>query len=769
MSNPIVYYEFPNERRQLPPVIGPDDDNDQVDVWQYFRTLYESRWLIILCVFIALVCSALYVMAVRPVYESNFLVHVEEEGEKKVNTTFADMGAMFNVKASANAEVELVKSRLVVSRALDKLNMYVDARPEYFPIKGNWLASNDWQLPIPPGFGGYAWSGDTIKIGAFNIPDPLLNQEFMLTTGENGQFKLVNEGAGIAADGKVGEPLRIAFAGGQIELLVADLHAPPGIRFQLRHSSRLAMVDKIFRNLTVMELGKQSGVINVSLRGADPKWISVVLAEIANQYFAQNKVRRTQEAHNALEFLNKQLPDLKRQLEESETRYNQFRTSRGTVDLGEEAKSDLQQVVAAKSRKADLEQKRNELLVRFTENHPVVIGIDTQLREVNAEIRNLNSHIKSLPLVEQELLKLSRDLKINTELYTSLLNTARQLRLVTVSATSNVRMIDMPVVPERPISGGWQKIFGIGLMAGLMAGIAAAMLRKSMRRGVEDPLQIEQMVNLPVYASIPLSDAQKQLQRWRGIRARQVPLLAKEAPNDEAMEGLRKFRAVMQHLSASSNNASSNNNISLLLSPTAGNGKSFVSANLAVLLGLGNKRVLLIDADLRNGDMHRYFNVAQECGLTEALSGMGNIEKLLHSEVAPNVDLITSGTLPRESELLLTPALQSLLRLLAPRYDMVLINGAPLLEVSDSLAIGAHAGAVYVVARAGVSTIREISETVRQLRQAGLTAKGCLFNGAQPRSQRRAYQYKYTYSKHWNVEYLSGPRRSPVTLTKRSG
>lgn len=764
MSNPIVYYDFPNERRQPPIPVVQGDGGEQFDVWQYFRTLYESRWLIVLCILVALAFSVLYVVTVRPVYQSNFIVHVEEEGERKPNTTFTDMGAMFNVKTSASAEVELMKSRLVVSRALDKLDMYVSADPEYFPVVGKWLASRNWQLPVPPGFGGYAWSGDTIKVSAFNVPDALLNQPFMLATGENGQFRLESEALGIAAEGKVGTPLRIAYGGGQIELVVAELHAPAGIRFNLRHSSRLAMIDRVLASLVVVEQGKQSGVISASMRGDDPKWITMVLTEIANEYLAQNRARRTQEARNALDFLNKQLPDLKHQLEESETKYNQFRASKGTVDLGEEARSDLQQLVTAKTRKADLEQKRNELLVRFTENHPVVIGLDTQLREVRAEIRNLNSHIKSLPLVEQELLKLSRDLKINTELYTSLLNTARQLRLVTVSATSNVRPIDMPILPEWPVSGGWQKTFGIGIMAGLMAGIAAAVVRKSLRRGVEDPLQIEQMVNLPVYASIPLSDAQKQLQKRRGIRAERVPLLAKEAPHDEAMEGLRKFRAVMQHLSAGSNN-----NISLLLSPTAGNGKSFVSANLAVLLGLGNKRVLLIDADLRNGDLHRYFNVAQECGLTEALSGMGNIEKLLRSEVAPNVDLITSGALPRESELLLTPALQSLLRLLAPRYDMVLINGAPLLEVSDSLAIAAHAGAVYVVARAGVSTIREIGETVAQLRQAGFTAKGCLFNGVQSRSQRHAYRYKYTYGKHWNVEYLSSPRGGPMTLTKRSG
>ena len=759
MSNPILFHEMPadNSPALLPVVPGGNDS--RIDIGEYMETLFEARWLIVVVMAVALLGAAIYRVSSQPVYEANILIHVEEESGKEPKTTFGEMGSMFNLKATPNAEIELVRSRLVVSTALDKLDKYVQAQPMHFPVVGDWLVKQKLAA-IPSGFGGYAWGAEKIDVAFFTVPDALLNQEFTLTGTAGDKYRLQDINGTFLADGVLGKPLEVKTTYGPIELLVASMRAEPGVRFQLKRYSRLAQIEQVQKNMEVKELGKQSAVIRVALKGDDARWVYGVLNKIGEEYVIQNAARKTQEANKALAFLNKQLPDLKRQLEESETRYSVFRNSKGTVDLGEEAKSALQQVVAAKARKADLEQKRNELLVRFTPNHPVLIGVDTQMREVNSEIRGLNSHIKSLPLLEQELLKLSRDLKINTELYTSLLNTARQLRLVTVSATSNVRLVDMPMMPERPISAGLPKIFGIGILAGLLAGIGAAVLRKSVRRGVEDPLEIEQMVNLPVYASIPHSDTQKNLTARRG----RLPLLAKDAPYDGAMESLRKFRAVM-HYMASRNR----NNISLILSPTAGNGKSFISANLAALLGMGNKRVLLIDADLRNGDLHRYFNVDQEEGLTEALSGTADIEKLIRRDVAPNVDLITSGTLPRESELLLTPALQSLLRLLAPRYDMVLINGAPLLEVSDSLAVGVHAGAVYVVAKAGVSTIREIGETVRQLRQAGLTANGCLFNGAKTRSH-YAYQYKYTYGKHWNVQYLSSNTRAGnVALRTRSG
>lgn len=748
----------------LLPVL-PGSDDSRIDIRGYMQTLFEARWLIIVMLLVGVLGAGIYRMATKPVYEANMIIHVEEESAREPKTTFNEIGSMFNLKTTPSAEIELVRSRLVVARALDRLDQYVQVRPQYFPVVGEWLAKQKQAL-IPAGYGGYAWGSEQLDVASLSMPEALLNRNFTLISAAGGRYRLEDDKGTVLADGAVGQPLRVKTPSGEMELLVAGMRAAPGVRFQLKRHSQLALIEQVQKSMEVKELGKQSAVLRVALKGDDPRWAHAVLEKIGEEYIAQNAARKTQEANKALAFLNRQLPELKRQLEESESRYNQFRNSKGTVDLGEEAKSDLQQVVAAKARKADLEQKRNELLVRFTPNHPVVIGLDNQLREVNAEIRNLNAHIKSLPLLEQELLKLSRDLKINTDLYTSLLNTARQLRLITVSATSNVRLVDMPMLPEQPVSAGNGKIFGIGILAGLLVGMGAAVLRKSMQRGVEDPLEIEQMVNLPVYASIPQSDMQKRLQGRRGNRARQVPLLARDAPHDASMESLRKFRAVMQYLSSRNKN-----NISLIVSPTAGNGKSFVSANLASLLGLGNKRVLLIDADLRNGDLHRYFRVEQEGGLTEALSGTANVEQLIHSEVMPNVDLLTSGTLPRESELLLTPALQSLLRLLAPRYDMVLINGAPLLEVSDSLTLGMHAGAVYVVAKAGTSTIREVGETVRQLRQAGLTARGCLFNGARIQPQRYAYQYQYNYGKRWNVQYLSSAsaRRANAVLTGRSG
>lgn len=748
MSNFLVSQNIGTEQRPspVPFYLGNTDEPSMAD---YAKVLYNHRWLITVVTFFSLLCAIFYFVAAKPIYEANFLIHVEGESDKRdPRTMFGEMAAIFNMKTTSSGEIELVRSRLVVSQALEKLNIYVSAEPAYFPVIGKLLAAKDIRLPPPFALKGYSWGNAEISIGNFTVPDDLLNQQFIIAARENGNYDLMTKKGAVIAAGKVGVPLKAEHPAGPIELLVNTLQSEPDVRFRLERSSRLAAIEAVQANLTAAEQGKQSAVIKVALRGNDPVAVNLVLTEIAKQYIAQNAARKTQEATNALAFLNKQLPELKQQLEDSETKYNKYRNSKGTIDLAEEAKSDLQQLALAKTRKMEVEMKRTELAVRFTSNHPVVEGLDTQLRDINKEIRKLTDHIKSLPTMEQELLKLSREMRINTDLYMSLLNTARQLRLVTASATTNVRLVDMPMVPEKSVSAGPVKTLGIGLLAGLVAGMMAAFAKNFLRKGVTDSVEVEEAGNLPVFAVIPHSPTQQKLESNTGTRTNRIPLLAKEAPLDLTVESLRNLRAVLQ-FSASRQR----NNILLIISPTEGNGKSFMSANLAVLLGAGNKRILVIDADLRKGDLHRYFGVGQALGLAEALAGRGDINTFIHHAVSQNVDFISAGKLPADPELLMQPGLKQLLNMLARQYDMVLINGAPLLEVSDSLAIGAYAGSVFVVARAGLSTQDEIAETVKILQQAGLSANGCVLNGVKPR-RRSAYGYRYGYGRGWGNQSL---------------
>lgn len=740
--------------QSIPQLTGPvRQESNEVELGTYLDVLWDNRWLIAMIAIVVTILGAAYAFLTTPVYQANMLIHVEEEGQSKSQNIVGDLQSMFDVKTSALAEMELLQSRLVVSRATDNLRLYINAAPKYFPGIGSWLAQRNRKLSTPGllGYGGYAWGAEKIDVAVFNVPESLLNREFIVTTAGNGEFRLAQEEHNIDLKAKVGETAIFELPKGTIEIRVDRLDGRPGAQFRLSRSSRLATIEGIQKSMKVEELGgKQSGVIGVALQGTDARQVHTVLNEVGKEYVKQNAARKTEEAEKSLAYLNKQLPEIKSQLEQAEGKYNAFRNSNGTIDLGEESKLTLQQSSAAKLKRMELQQKKIELLARYTNEHPAVQGIDSQLREINGQISTMNEHIKSLPAIEQNLLRLQREVKVNTELYTALLNTAQQLRLITVGKVSNVRLVDTPMMPERPVKPNRPVILALSLMGGLFLGVVAAFFRKSLAGGIDSPEQVEQVAGIPVFATIPHSKKQRELYQQVNAKAQKVPLLANVSSADVAVESLRNFRTALQFQMPQMKN-----NIVLISGATPGMGKSFVSANLAAIMAATGKKVLLIDADLRNGLLHLYFGFGRHDGLSDAIAGARRIEQVVHHGVIENMDFITTGTLPQHpSELLLRPNFGQFLKDLSAQYDLILIDAPPILAVADTMIIGSHAGAIYIMTRAGVTTPGEISESLKRLRQAGLEAKGMLFNDLKVRPGRYGYGYTYGYQAQGNTPLI---------------
>lgn len=720
----------------------PQQEDNEIELASYLDVLWDHRWLIATITFVATMLGAAYAFFTTPVYQANMLIHVEEEGQKQSTNIVGDLQSMFDVKTSALAEMELLQSRLVVSRAIDNLRLYINATPKYFPVVGSWIAERNRQLSNPGvlGYGGYAWGAERINVGIFNVPDAMLNREFVLTVEGDGRFRLNQQDEGLELRALVGDTNIYELPTGIIELRVDQLEAKLGAQFLLSRSSRLATIEHFQKAMKVAELGgKQSGVIGVTLQGTDPKLIHSVLSEVGKEYMKQNGSRKTEEADKSLAYLNKQLPEIKSQLEQAEAKYNMFRNRHGTIDLTEESKLSLQQSAAAKLKKMDLQQKKIELLARYTNEHPAVQGIDSQLGEINGQISEMDEFIKSLPAIEQNLLRLSREVKVNTDLYTALLNTAQQLRLISVGKVSNVRLVDTPMKPEKPVEPNRPAVLALSLMGGLFLGVVAAFFRKSLTGGIDSPEKVEQIAGIPVFATIPHSRKQRELYQQVNAKHQKVPLLANVSSTDVAVESLRNFRTALQYALPQFKN-----NIVLITGATPGMGKSFVSANLAAIMAATGKKVLLIDADLRNGLLHLYFGFGRHDGLSDAIAGARRLDQVVHPGVIENMDFITTGTLPQHpSELLLRPSFGTILQVVSSRYDLVLIDVPPILAVADTMIIGAHVGAIYIMTRAGVTTPLEINESMKRLRQAGLEAKGVLFNDLKVRPGRYGYGYGY--------------------------
>lgn len=733
----------------IPPPARPPEyerEGSDIDIRGYFNILYDSRWLIGVVTALVTAIALVYALLASPVFQANLMIHVEEESPNASKNILSDVSSMFETKKAAIAEMELLRSRMVISHAVDNLQLFIEVRPKYFPVVGFWFAdhqSSELSEPGIFGYGGYVWGPEQAEVSVFDVPEAWQNREFTITARNNGRYYLSGAGLPVVYEGIVGNTMKALTRSGYIELRVDRLDARENAQFTLRRLSRLNTIERIQNAMVITEQGKQSGIIEVRLQGDDAQRINSILSEIGREYMRQNLARKTEEAEKSLAFLNQQLPTLKQQLEQSEEKYNSFRNSHGTIDMREEARMSLQQAAAARTRRLDLNQKKTELLTRFTEDHPILVGLNKQRNEVEAEISDVDRRIRTLPVLEQDEARLMRDIKVKTDLYTALSNTAQQLRLIAVGRVSNVRLIDAPMEPEQSLKPNRPLIVMLAMVTGLFLGTMLAFARKALSGGIDDPQKIERLLGARVvYASIPHSSNQDRLAHRARATPGHLPLLAQAFPEDMAIESLRSFRAAllfsMPYLK---------NNIVMFAGPGRDLGKSFLSANFAAVLAASGKRVLLIDADLRNGHLHRYFGVSREQGLTKAISGSMPLEHIIHRRVLDNLDFIPTGALPpNRAEFLQHLNFSNLLDAVSADYDLVVIDPPPILAVSDVLIIGAHVGAVFIVARAGITTEGQITESVKRLNHAGISPQGVVFNDMPLRLGSSAYQFSYGHA-----------------------
>lgn len=449
----------------------------------HFREYLDTvtvHWVLVLAVALAVaLLGSVYAYSIPPVYEGNMLIYVDKEGNREASSLLGAAAATFERKATAESEVELLRSRFIVARAVDNLRLDIVAQPKYFPLIGAPLARRKDALSVPglAGYGGYCWGAEQIEVALFEPPAPLLDQAFAVSVESDGWFRLTQNDAGIDTRGRVGQLLEVVTTQGVLKLRLEKVSALPGARFKLLRRSRVATIEGIQKAMQVSELGKGSGMISITLKGAEPAAVYAVLNEVAREYMREYHARKSADVEDALGRIETELPLLKRRLDVSEANYNGFRNSHGTADLAEETKLGLQQYSAGEQKLGELQRERTQLSVRFGSAHPSLAAVDSQIRELSEDNRARAARIKQLPMMEQELGRLARDVKVNADLYSALLRTSQELRLVSLDRSGNVRIVDPPVVPVQALNSR-AIVLAFAVMLGLVLGVLSAFFKR---------------------------------------------------------------------------------------------------------------------------------------------------------------------------------------------------------------------------------------------------------------------------------------------------
>jgi tyrosine-protein kinase Etk/Wzc len=725
----------------LPPpvhVTAPNiPDVEEHRLGEVLFTLTQARVLISAITVGCVLLGALYVGLATPIYRTDLVVQVEEATRSIAG--LSEISALLTDRSPSETEMEILRSRGLVGAVVDQLNLQVVATPRRFPLLG-WIARRyRGSAPARPflGLSSYAWGGERIAVERLDVPDDLLNQELTLVAGERGSYQLRGPSGDKLLEGVLGK----AAAGGGVQMYVSDLSARPKTKFNVMKRSRLRVVEELQDRLKVAEKGRKTGILMVALDDPDPARAAAILDAVGTTYVRQNVERKSAEAAKTLDFLESQLPTLKANLDVAEAALKGYQVEKGTLDLSREAQAMLQRSVEIEKSLSDAELQRAELRQRFTDSHPALQGLASKIAQLQGERSAINARMRDLPGTELDSARLMRDVKVSGELYNVLLNKAQELRVVKSGTIGNVRVLDKPDIPDQPTSPVVPLVLAISTALGLMLGVATAFMRKSLYAGIDDPEMVEHVTGMTVYATVPRSPREAGLTRTSDKRAAQ-PLLAVVEPGDPAVEAMRSLRTGLQFALLEARN-----NVIVVTGPTADVGKSFVTANLAHVFATAGRRVIVVDGDLRRGRVHRFFGGQRTPGLSDVLTGTSLLSDATRESSVENLHWMPTGRIPpNPAELVGSDRFERVLSELSSRYDLVLVDTAPILPVTDAALIARHAATTLLVLRAGAHPVREILASVKRLAQNGIRAQGAVFNdvsGAGARYSKYGYQYRY--------------------------
>ncbi len=724
---------------------GPVDE-EEIDLAKYFGVLLAYKWFIGLVVFIGILLGGSYAAITTPIYQTNVLIQIEDQQASSL-AALENVAGMFEGDATTGAEIELLRSRMVIKEAVDQLSLNIFVEPEYFPLVGRAMAryfTPQQSGVVEPWFDQpqYAWGGEKIVVDFFEMPDTLLGKSLQLIAGPSGKYRLLDQHQQLLLEGKVGKLAEVSEGkDGKIKLFVSVLKARSGTHFQLIRFSPIRSIKRVLGDFSVQEKSTNSGILNLTMVGPDKVVITQLLNKIADVYVAQNIARSSAEAELSLNFLEKQLPPLKERVNAAENSYNEYRIQNSSVNLAGETKAVLEGLAQIEVALLNLRQERGELRKRFKVIHPVIKALDSKISILKAQGEKFEKDADQLPETQRDILRLARDVEVNTGLYTKLLNTAQELNMVKAGTVGNIRIIDYALIPETPVKPQKRLIVVFAFFFALFLGIILALLLRALRGGVNDPDEIERRLGLPVYASVIHSKAQRRMMKRAEKDGRAIGILARRQPDDSAIESLRSLRTTLYF-----SLKQADNNIVMVAGASPKVGKTFTSINLGAVLASDDNKVLVIDADLRRGSLHRYIGRPRNHGLTELITETTEegIAEYIQSTGVEGLSLLPSGSLPpNPAELLLHESFKQKLEILSGTFDYVIIDVPPILAVTDAAIIGKNAATTLLVVKANFHPMRELEQATRQLQQAGIVIKGVVFNDVKVNNRHYIYQYDY--------------------------
>ncbi|WER22217.1 polysaccharide biosynthesis tyrosine autokinase [Providencia stuartii] len=682
--------------------------SDEIDLLALFKVLKSSYLKIGFFTLFFIVIGAAYSFLATPIYQANATLQYDKMSQVSLLDQMSDVMPFANNNSQVDSEIEVIKSRMVLGKTVTDLNL-------------------DTQI-APAGFFDKLWGNkSSVTISLYFVPESLIGEPATLTyLGEN-RYALHIDNQTV--EGKVGELLKQD----DISLLISSINAETGQEFTLVKNARYSTIENLRNTLTIAEVGKGTGIINLAIKGADKAENVQILNSIIQNYVDQNTERKKEVTNNTLLFLDEYLPKVKTKLDNYENQLNAFRKKNESIDLSLEAKSALDSALQVEEKLNELTFKEVEIQQLYTRNHPAYQSLLDKRQQLLREKEKISKNIQKLPNTQQQIVRLTRDVESEQAIYNQLVAKQQELSVLNSGITADVRIIDSAESQPNAVAPQKALIMVLATILGFIVGCTYVIAREFFNNKIKGTEDIDAL-GVNVYATIPFSTHEKKL-----IAEGNKHPLALENPADTAVEAIRSLRTSV-YFSV----MNQGNNLVMITSASPGVGKSFVTSNMAVVLANAGKKVLLIDTDLRKGRIHKAFGLSNKMGLSDYLAQQDANQPNIHRHVIENLDVICRGkNVTHSSELLMGERFKHLLDTMKGQYDIVVIDTAPILAITDAAIIGKYVGTSLLIAYYGVNTVKDVELSLKRFKQNDIEITGVILNGIDAKSDDYNYVYEY--------------------------
>ena len=742
--------------------VAIQEPEEAVDYKRVFFLLLKNWYWFVVCVGIALVCAYLFTHYYRQqTYSINTSILIDEDSKKTGIDNIFEKALMSRASyAAIGNEIELLKSYTLARRVFEKLNW----RTSWYEkdlLKWNGLYASE-PFIVRESETGNNMEGFTLFL------KPGKDQSYTLSADGVGRVNNAPVKIKFQSRGKFGEPFKNDYFHFTLYRKDPDKKEEEGMTYCFRFNNPSNLAKVYMRKERIDRADKMNDVIVLSMEGAEPLREIHYLNGLVSEYIDQKLEFRSEINRRSLDFINAQLNGMSDSLTAAGNTVTNFRTNNQVVDIGAQGQMVMTQLSDIERERSqnqiqleyfrnllsyldntdsikkvvmpsvvgigdpslnstvvkltDLYNRREVLSFSAYENSPTMVLLNREIRQLGTQLRenlvnlidnskltiqslkkredDINRQLNNLPGKEQTLINITRQYNLTNEIYTFLLQKRAETEIAMASTVSDVQVID-PARVERIVPSGMapRVYYMIALLVGLALPGIVILFADFMNNTIQLQEDVEKLTSLTIIGNVPHSSNASELVVTENPRA----------PITEAYRGIRTNLQYMLNQEGQK--------IIGVHSIQPGEGKTFSSTNLASILAVNDKKVLLIGADMRKPRLHHIFNITMEEGLSTYLIGQSKYEDIIAETGVKNLYLVSSGPVPpNPAELLERDQYRELITQARKDFDFIVIDNAPVSFVTDGLITGRQADLNIFILRYGVSRkdqlkfINEMSE-----------------------------------------------------------